>query len=1345
MAIIRTTETIDLAIPETGTPNWGDILNQNSDKIDQAFSDDRERLDYLEIEAGLLPLALASKVGHNVLLNNIFSRGNVSDPAKAVHWTTVFANGAIGNVTRDSSTFVIGRGGSSNAVSQRITILNVNLANQVQPFPNMNIKDPETQIALAANDERQLLKSFGCVFQAVEISPNTKYTLSGFGKADIPTVVPPISVHWKLGVVFKDQNQNIIHSYFTTPQRNFTSNKGTDSFRRVELTFTSPNLPVVNCEIWLVNESESSGGLGSVYFDGVQLEQSTRATSLETLAIRNGDVFLDGSLYVGGNLILQQEQLTLDVGSFVLSGNVQLGDDITTDLLDIYTKLSTFYGDVEIRGNTKIGDQTNSDLLEVRTLKTTFLDNQDSLNPVGGDVEIQGDLVVKQSTILGDDITRDSLTVNAETQINQDTHIDGDVDISGFLHVDRDVILGTNNILDKFTVRMQTLGSEFTGDVLLNDKLTVVDDVSFNSNLYLSGSQTIGQDLELTGSLYVGGPVNLDIGTTSGDNLDILVKNITVNGSTGTTVWNSSNFDLSGSLEVGSGSNLQTFHALVGDIILGDPSLSSTTAISLNATLCSLTGNMDIDQDLSASGDLVIGAKTSGLVALGTEIVTGRTLVSFNGQSIIPSTGPQSGLEQIQSTIALGDPNAIILDGTGRQVFNSQISINGGKVYIGSAGSGSGGDEVCGDVIIGGNLTVGGKTVLGNQKVSDTLDIKAYRANLDIGNGSFNIAGGFVGATYNPSITDHGGVTFDQNGNVLIDGKLTVKGPIDPIRLELAPISTHANQLALDIKKDGITQTLSIDRDGNYQSTGESIFGNYSFLNSSTILGTNSSLTVFSINSAQTNISGNLDVDQNATLGSIISEDTLVVQGEVSFNQSLIVAKNITAQGTSFIFGDTVATQGPTQTNCNILVDKINLGLDGLRIGDVVIANDLDVRASTRVGTDVEVDTHHLKGHTITLEVASRRQTLPFGEQLELAGVRIGGGINGPGYQNRIYDENELDHGGVTIDAYGNIFADGIITSRGPLAFDTLTLNTPNQTLDGNVSFNILNMNLGLGDEVFRVDNLGGVRADGYLALYDEHTLYAPDSYIDSQNISGILTPVPITDGYAILTINNSNLSERVFEVDNFGNQVSKGLIINKYPGGSNLTVASVTVGDGIETHGDFNLSGPHNASSNPIQAAINYLSSMTNPNGKIFIKRGTYPLLTGGLILYNNMTLQGEGGGTILNGTDLGINTASNNIITNLTLIGFQTGIKIAGGNLNCKINDNYLSNCEIGIDCEGSRNIFTNNHITGDGSTSISGIDLDGNENCVTSNYISDYTAAGIRSSGSDNVIVANVTMRN
>lgn len=1362
MAIERTTNTIGFSILESGTLGWGLFTNNNWDLTDEGFSLDRARITALESTSAVLPLAIVNRIAHNLIRNNIFARATTSDPAIATSWTSVFANGATGNTSRDSSTYLVG------GFSQRISIVSVDVGSQTHPFPGLNVLDPDTNTAIASNDSRQLINGFGYVEQAVSLSPKTRYTVSAYGKSEIPNPTLGINVHWKVGVVFKDTSGSIIRSYFTVPQVNYTSNIETSSFERVELSFTTPDLPVVLAEIWLVSEGVTPGSIGSSYFDGVQLEQSTRATFLETFSMKDGGLIVDGDLTVGGRLLLQQDQLVLATNKVIFTGNVQLGDDITEDILDVYTKISTFYGPVSIKGDTQIGDNADTDTLDITVSKTTFYNDADPISPQGGNVCIQGNLEVLGSTVLGDNPAEDTVEINASlfTTIG-DASVGGDLDVAGELTVGRAVEIGTNNASDSFTVNMEGQGTDIYGDLRAHNDLTVSGDVTLGTSIadtlqVNAGATILEGDLTVQKGLTVGAttpaPLIISSTTVSISNADTF--DVT---SLDDTTWNTPFFDLSGSLEVGTGSLAQTFYALVGNIVLGDPSLSASATTTINAVTTSATGDLSIDGDINIGGNTGAAdvVSTTGSFVFGSNLLSAaRSALSF---SAIVITNKDSD-PAIGGTFEIGDPDALIDDGYGRVKFHTTTYFNSGTTYFGSASTN---DEVVGDVVIGGDLTVGGKTYLGNSTASDQVQITSYGVNVEVGSGRLNIGNGGIGFADNPYdllATDHGGVSIDSNGNLFMDGKLTVKGPIDPISLELTPLASVLQQNVITVDLSG-TETFTLHKEGRANLAEQlTIADGYavSFNETAASFGHSSSpLTSFSVESNSASFSADVDVGDTLTVQELVVSNDAEVSGSMDVGTDLFVAGDLTALGTQFTLGNLTAT-----TRLDVLAHETTFGNTSSYVGNVTVSNDLVVQRSATFGTDRDVDNFTSLAQTYTINIGSQRVDLGGGAFIETAGLRIGGGDTGPGYQNNVFNESELDHGGVTIDAYGNIFTDGSIFANGQFGINSLSLTSPDGTNLCETVLNVLNQTTEIGAETFTLDNLGHIEMHSHLTLVDKYFYCSPDSTIDGYGIAGTFTSAPSTDGYVMIEVVNEDLG-RVFEVDNFGNVVVSGQIITEYVGASSVGAYSVTVGDGIESHGDFNLDGNHNASLNPIGAAVAYLSTLSSP-GTIFIKKGTYPL-TSSVTLPDSISLQGEGEGTILDGgssTSTGVICGSGNNVRDLLIRDFTTsGISIGATEERVSVMNVKFELCSIGVDLDGTNSqvkgchisshttgiaidgvghIVTENVILGE-SAADTGIDLIGDECILTSNYVVDHTVDGINVTGSDNIVTSNVTLRN
>lgn len=1352
MAIQRTTTNIGLSILERGTPGWGILTNQNMDLVDQAFGLDRARITSLENETAALPIALAAKIGHNLLNNNIFSRPVASDPSIAAGWTSAFANGAIGYTSRDTSTYLIGRGGSQAATSQRVSITNVNLTAQIRPYPGLNVLDPVSKQVLATNDARQLTNAFGYVFQPVILSAKTTYTLSCYGKPEIPTSNPPINVHWKIGIVFKS-GSNILHSYFSAPQMNYTSDINTGSFDRAELTFETPDLPVVQAEVWLITGGNTPGGIGSCYFDGVQLEQSTRATALDTFAARNGDLSIPGDLIVGGNLKLQQDQLVFEGSGVVFTGNVQIGDDTSQDILDVFTKIATFYGPVKILGDTIIGDSPTEDQVNITASKTTFFNNQDTLSPQGGDVEIQGDLVVKGNTTLGNS-NADVVTINASlvTAFN-DLDIGGNVDISGSLNVARAVTLGSNQATDRLTILMG-LGTDMQGNVSMQDNLTVAHSVEIGTagtcslpsadtfqvhagSATFDGSVAIGKGLTVggTGAPCPGGPIELH---TDGHDFELTSHDIKILGGSGNTTWQTLAFDLSGSLDIGSNIVGQYLNANVENIVLGSSTLTSSATLAVNAINSNFSGNLSNNRNSSIAGGLTVGGAAYGTATgpadskdslgykgeflFGTALLNAsRPFVSFKPNVSLATATPYVGQPAIGGEIVFGDPNALQLVG-GRRTYSTTLNVFAGKTNFGTTGLGAGQENV-GDVEISGNLQVHGSTILGNDTTTDTVEIKAYHLLINssapgdgYANATVRIGGGFQNVSWTPTEYasgkldgNRGGISINNNGDLWMDGKLTVKGPIDPIELIVTPLTDPVQTNAIVVKLGNTTETFKVSKQGAIwaKETLSLNDGATAYISSSaTTFATGSNpLTNFSVYALSTSLSGNLAVEGSFSVDQAQIYD-LDVTNDALIGGDLVLTGSFTTYGNQTTIGN--STVG---SRLDVLVDTLVFGTDGSSRGNVTIGNDLVVRHDIALGSG-SPDVANFNFDSINIAVASDRlllapqQIVSGAKVIELKGFRIGGG-----YQNNVYNSSQLDHGGVTIDPYGNIYADGSVFANGELGFNRLTLTAPLGT-DLCDPF-LVATNKVLNEDVFVLDNLGNIQADGYYFIHDKN--------INNTCAQPASQTYPNSAAAMFRVIHDSSPSnDTVFEIDNAGNTVLDGYLTTKIPGGSTLATASATVGTGTQSIGDFNQVGHNNASSDPIQAALTYAAGLPSGRGKILIKKGTYTVPTAGWVVPSNVSIEGEGADTLLQATTGVIFTMYNNSsVRNLRTTGGTVGVTVASNQSNVTIADITLSATTALQVQSGTSNIYVRSVVASRTGSNSTALNLSGPVNIINSTF--------------------------
>ena len=1289
MVILRVTPTIGLPIQARGSLLWGTVLNGALDSIDSAFLSDRNRLTSLESINQILPLAIVSKIGHNILRNNTFERGILTNTAQAVFWPSQFLNGATGFSTRDNTTAV------SGTWSNRVSLVYVDPSpmTQTRPYPGLNMLDPIDDQTLANTDQRQLLNGFGYLFQTASLLPYTTYTLSCYGKPEIINIPLNINARWKIGIVFKDTSSIITHSYFSQPQTNSTNSTYPDSFARTEFSFRTPNIPIVSAEVWLVAEGTTPSSIGSVWFDGVQLEQSSRATALDTFSMQGANLFVDGDLTVGGKLALQQDDLVFDSNKVTFLGNVQIGDDITIDTLEVFTKSSIFYGPLTVLGKVVLGDDPLVDEVDVIAKKTTFFNNQDTITPQGGDVEIQGNLDVKGNTILGDNSLTDTVVINALlTTANTSLNLSGDLDVGGVLRVQRAVELGNNFLLDGLTVKMSDLGSTFEGDVYLKNDLKVDGDVTLGDaltdTLYVkAGNTDVSGSVKIDKLLWVYGPVNFDIGNSISDDFTVN-SNRTDIVATAATTLTTPQLDLSGNLIIGNSltANFSSTNASVGassNVLTGFDVYSDEAFFSKDGYF---GGDLEVVGDFSALGDVFVLGPAGNVFSANAGIITLGNISAISGN-----------------------------------LYSNSLRVYAGTTYFGDFSS-----QVKGHVNIGGDLSAAGNIILGSSISEDTMTLTASQLNINVGT-YLKVGGGFQNNTYNPLVADHGGLTIDNKGNLSLDGKLTVKGPFDPTSIVINPLQADGYNVTnvLTVYSPTLipTTTFNLTSSGKLNVATEiSVDDGYaaSINATTTSFGhLTQTLSNFEVHSPTSTFFGDLSTSDlssdNILAISLELDEDLLVQ------RNAIIQGNITSNGTNYSFGAAPSLTTSMQFSAN----NITLGLDGQSVGDVIVGNHLFVRNDLIVGTNTANPTNDvaISGHTIRLDTASDR---PGG--IELAGVRIGGG-----FQDNVYDAFALDHGGVTIDKYGNIFADGSVIARGDIGFDSLTLTTPVGADPTTPVLTVVNDSTGDGYTTFTIDGFGNLHSDacivadeciisydyaqvdGHLVLNGQNTSTAPAG-TGLGLTSGTSSKVFIVKRFTSPPVYSSSFygapfygtsSANTLEMDDVGNLWSAGYIYTQQASNSNLATYSRTVGDGYLTFGDNNSMGVFRPSSNPIASSIAALV-LEATGGTIFVKSGTY-VLNANLTIPSNVSIRGEEG-TIIDGAGLyGVILSANTKLENVKLQNCTTAVTIAASRVtvshitiatstnafNVSGNNNIITACQATVSGTLVSNTGSSNHI--------------------------------------------------
>lgn len=476
---------------------------------------------------------------------------------------------------------------------------------------------------------------------------------------------------------------------------------------------------------------------------------------------------------------------------------------------------------------------------------------------------------------------------------------------------------------------------------------------------------------------------------------------------------------------------------------------------------------------------------------------------------------------------------------------------------------------------------------------------------------------------YNNTINNR--LLYDVSNSFIPFGSLIIDGDLR--------IGRGNNKIIADVKECNLLDTTLNVGDG------ANIYGNTKLFNDNTeiLIDNNTTITTknYYLNSERFNLKSLLD-SSIETDNLKIGKDNYNINSsiDVKFEKSkfygdLLINKNIYTQG--IIYAKDIITDGYVLNIHNNFVFDLNT--KQVKLGDVIL-NDVIVNAKNiRFGFDYnQIESNgnvdifgDLKVYgDIVLGVDGYNNIDINSKTFNInSDIHIGGGYN----PNRSYNILDIDHGGISLFKNGNVKING-------------------ELIAGNV-------------------------------IQNKHT---------------IISKIEDEDGKIVFEINreviNNNIKYQVNKayIDNNGVAYFNKVITSK-SSNSNLSTYTVTVGDGVESFGDFN-------GINAIEDAINYLSSryVNNNGGVIFIKTGIYNI-NNDINIPNNIKIIGEGiGSTILHMNINIINIGSYSELSYLSLNNAKS-ININGDNN--KLSSLSISGIIDGIFINGERNIISNNWI--------------------------------------------------
>ncbi len=235
---------------------------------------------------------------------------------------------------------------------------------------------------------------------------------------------------------------------------------------------------------------------------------------------------------------------------------------------------------------------------------------------VGGDVSFNGNLIVDNDvTINGnlkaDKITNDyilnttttnytlmvaeDLSLNGKLLVLEDASLNSNLSVSGTINnITNDEISYLSGVTSNIQTQLNNVAADYTIDICMNKTLTVGGDVSFNSDLIISGNLTVDADKVPTWNQDTTG--NAATATTA--------SNVPYSGLTGTVpTWNQDTTGNAATATTATTANNVPYSGLTGTVPTWNQDTTGTASTVTNPTQSAIT-SVGTLQSLSLSGDI---------------------------------------------------------------------------------------------------------------------------------------------------------------------------------------------------------------------------------------------------------------------------------------------------------------------------------------------------------------------------------------------------------------------------------------------------------------------------------------------------------------------------------------------------------------------------------------------------------------------------------------------------------------------------------------------------------------------------------------------------------------------
>jgi len=559
--------------------------------------------------------------------------------------------------------------------------------------------------------------------------------------------------------------------------------------------------------------------------------------------------------------------------------------------------------------------------------------------------------VVLPVTVVGD-----TFTAYGETTIDNNLIVSGDLSLNGVLNTvnppdnDDSTRVATTSFV-KNQGYAELIGADFTGDVSVATKLSVVSDASFDSKLL------VGSDASLNGQLYVKGDSTMNGNLAINHHL-LVVGDTSLNGKVqilGDLITNTqTSNDNSNKVATTEFVNNQGFAKLNGANFTGDVSFNETMLVmkdvSMNKELF-VAGNIRTNKNVSIVGDLSVNSK----------LVVGDD-VSFNNNLYVQNAIYENGSSLQSKYATLASP---AFTGTVSGITKSMVGL--GNVD---------------------NTTDANKPV--STATQSALNLKANIA-------SPTFTGSLTAPTVN--VSNHLFVSSDvsMNGKLFVAGDISLNGDV------------YATTLANNENSTKVATTAFVKNQGYAKLTGSDFTGDITTKNIAAVGDISLNGRLFA--SGDVSLNSNLYVSGRTTIDNVVVvNNSLLLNSDLSLNGKLFISKDLSLNGNLNMNG-TLTVPTPTTSDSSTKVATTafvkNQGYAQLTgaafTGDIsmnrrlFVANDVSMNSRLFIGGDVSLNSKlfvasdismngnmNIKGKTTIADDASFNARLFIGGDVSL-------------------------------------------------------------------------------------------------------------------------------------------------------------------------------------------------------------------------------------------------------------------------------------------------------------------------------------------------------------------------